>query len=206
MSCSFCDSKFTWDASRYDLRKELIPTTAAGIMAHLPCDTKEVVITGGEPLMHQGNPEWVALLRNLYARRIFISVETNGTIAPDTNTVTYVRHYSISPKLANAGSHKRSQDPAMAVWPAFLREHRATVGTATACLKFVVEDAADVVLACKLAENNNWDRSSVWVMPEGTTTDVLLGRWPEICAAALEQRVNCTQRLHVLAWGDTRGT
>jgi len=70
----------------------------------------------------------------------------------------------------------------------------------------VCEDAKDVDVAVELGNGMGWRRDDIWVMPEGTDTETLLKRWPEICTAAIANGVNVTQRLHVLAYGDTRGT
>jgi 7-carboxy-7-deazaguanine synthase len=199
LSCSWCDTPYTWDSTRYDLRLEFTPMEAEEIIAKAPDDVDEIVLTGGEPLMHQNNPEWEALLRLLHRRRKFICVETNGTIAPSLTTQTYVRHYSVSPKLPNAGEHKRRQDPTMAMWPYSMRGKEA-------CLKFVVRDGKDIQAATEWADRLGWMRDSVWVMPEGTTEEEILRRWREIAPEAIEQRVNVTCRLQILAFGDTRGT
>jgi len=200
LACSWCDTPYTWDSTRYNLRHEFTNLTPQEIVARVPGDVDEVVITGGEPLIHQRNRDWGTMLRLLHATDKFICIETNGTIAPDATTETYVRHYSISPKLDNAGHHKTNQDPSMAHWPMKLRHN------GTACLKFVVLDADDVKRAVELAELQGWPHASVWVMPEGTSIPQLLARWPEVASEAIAQRVNCCQRLHVLAFGDTRGT
>lgn len=199
LSCSWCDTPYTWDAKRFDLRQELKRVKAEDIMALVPGDVDEVVITGGEPLMHQKTADWEMLLRLLNRADKYICVETNGTIAPTPVTQTYVRHYSISPKLPNAGTHKKGQSPVMAVWPNRLR-HDGT------CLKFVVKDESEVRVAAELADSLGWQRRNVWMMPEGRFKEFLLDRWPEICDEAKAQRVNVTMRLHVLAYGDTRGT
>lgn len=198
LSCSWCDSAFTWDSSRFNLREEIKSKSVDEIIDGLP-RVDEVVLTGGEPLMHQNNPSWAALLRRLASRSIFIAVETNGTIAPNPTTQTFVGHYSISPKLANAGEHKRGQSPQLADWPAAVRLRNT-------CLKIVVSDAAEVAEAASLADRHGWPRWATWVMPEGTTTDSLLSNFREIVEEALRQELNVSQRIHVFAFGDERGT
>lgn len=198
LSCSWCDTPFTWDATRYDLRDEIKPKSVDQIMAMLP-DCDEVVLTGGEPLLHQGNPAWADLLRALHARGIFICVETNGTIAPNQTTQTFVRHYSISPKLPNAGTHKPGQSPAIADWPVDIK-HRYT------CLKFVVTGITDVARAADFADEAGWPRWQTWVMPEGVTTEALLASFTTITEAAIDRGLNVSQRLHVFAFGNKRGT
>jgi 7-carboxy-7-deazaguanine synthase len=200
LSCSWCDTPYTWDSSRFNLRQEIPVTTIDKMMTNVE-PLLDVIISGGEPLMHQERPAWAALLRELHRRHCHIAIETNGTIAPNEVTRTFVEHYSISPKLPNAGQHKKNQNPALADWPQDIR-YRMT----GAALKIVVEDAPDVELAVDLAEAHGWPHWNVWVMPEGLTADAVLLNWQAICEAAVKHRVNVTQRLHVLAWGDKRGT
>lgn len=128
-----------------------------------------------------------------------MAVETNGTIVPNEITQTFVMHYSVSPKLVNAGEHKRSQSRMMGLWPMRLR-HGA------ACLKFVVTGVADIEEAGEIADANGWPRWNCWIMPEGRSTENLLAQFPQIAAVAVDEGMNVSQRLHVLAWGDTRGT
>jgi 7-carboxy-7-deazaguanine synthase len=203
LSCGFaggwqCDSGYTWDARNFDLRKEITMTSPEDIAALVDEECDDVVLTGGEPLMHQNNPDWGTLLRLLTVKRKFVSVETNGTIAPNPVTQTFIQHYSISPKLSNT-THKRGQSPELADWQAHLKHHHT-------CLKFVVSTGAEVKEAVSLADSHGWPRCNVWMMPEGTDTARLQESFPAIARAAIEQRVNVCHRLHVLAFGDTRGT
>lgn len=198
LSCSWCDTPYTWDHTKYDLRQEAPATTLDELMARIePC--LDVVLTGGEPLIHQSRPVWGQLLRRLHAANCPIALETNGTIAPNEVTRTYVAYYSVSPKLPNAGTHRKGQTPALADYG----DLRYKPGAA---LKVVCQSAADVVRACALAEEHGWPLWNVWAMPEGTDTRTLQSRWQEIADAAVAQRINASHRLHVLAWGDTRGT
>lgn len=199
LSCSWCDTPYTWDNTRYDLRKEAPFIDVDAVLDQVEA-TVDVVISGGEPLIHQSRPAWAALLRGLHRKGCAIALETNGTIAPATVTRTYVQHYSISPKLPNAGEHRRGQDPRLAEWPIEVKHRDSTA------LKFVCADAVDVKLAVEMADTWGWPRWSVWVMPEGVSADGLAARWPEIATAAVQHRINATTRLQVLAWGDTKGT
>lgn len=199
LSCSWCDTPYTWDSTRFNLRLENPPTDIVDVLARCN-DNMTTVISGGEPLIHQRRPAWAALLAGLVARNCEIHIETNGTLAPNRVTTHHVDHYSISPKLPNAGAHKAHQNPALAEgWLPVLHQ-------ASGCLKFVCANEQDVAEAVEYANNYGWPRSHVWVMPEGRDTETLLAGWPTIANAALKLGVNATQRLHVLAWGDTKGT
>jgi 7-carboxy-7-deazaguanine synthase len=203
LSCGFaggwqCDSGYTWDARNYNLRDEMTMLQPEEIVARTDPEADDVVLTGGEPLMHQRNSDWPVLLRLLSAKGKFICVETNGTLEPNQATQTFVQHYSISPKLSNT-QHKPGQNPELADWQTHLKRHHT-------CLKFVVSTPADVKEAVALADSHGWPRSNVWMMPEGTDTARLRKSFAAIAQASIDHRVNICHRLQILAFGNTRGT
>jgi organic radical activating enzyme len=200
LSCAWCDSAYTWDSARYDLRAETRQRTATELAEAVLARTgRIVVLTGGEPLLQQHRPAWHELLARLAGRRE-IHIETNGTIAPDGHTREHARIICVSPKLPNAGGHRGHQDPAMDPrWATIAPWHGG------AHLKVVVTERADLDLALELGAAMRFPRERIWVMPEGTTAAVLAARWPGLAAAAAELGINASHRLHVLAWGDERG-
>lgn len=198
LSCSWCDSPYTWDADRFDLRREIQLLDPAAIHALIP-DAPIVIVTGGEPLLNQRNAAWRPFLAGLKARGAELHMETNGTIVPNEVTLEFIDKFIVSPKQAHAGEHKRTQNPSLNIgWSKLHEAHEAH-------LKIVVEDAAGVAAAVDLADNHHWPKDRVWVMPEGTTAEVLNARFPEVATAAAEHYINCSHRLHVLAWTDVRG-
>jgi 7-cyano-7-deazaguanosine (preQ0) biosynthesis protein QueE len=203
LSCSWCDSAYTWDGERFDLREEIAltePSVIAARVAQLAGHVPLVVLTGGEPLLNQRNAAWPQLLRSLVVEQgRILHVETNGTLVPTPDTLTWVSTLIVSPKLPHAGLHRGKQDPALARgWATIARDHDAH-------LKVVVRDVEDVDRALRLALDWAWPLDRVWVMPEGTTGEVLAERWPTIADAAAARGINASHRLHVLAWRDTRG-
>lgn len=199
LSCSWCDTPYTWDSSRFDLRVEVPRTSVAEVLERIEPGLP-VVLTGGEPLIHQRSQGWWQLLEGIGYRECEIHVETNGTVAPSVGTDAWVSHYSVSPKLANAGAHKPAQSARLADgWTRAMQRGAAV-------LKFVVRDASEVADAVVYARLAGWPRRLVWVMPLGRTEVELRERWPAVARAAVEHGVNASHRLHVLAFGDTRGT
>lgn len=195
LACSYCDSAFTWDAARYDLEAEAPPVpvdVVARRVAALGVST--VVISGGEPLMHQHVlPQLMDALPG-----VAWHVETNGTIVPSPAMLIRVEHWSVSPKLANNGAdpeRKRIKPRALQV----LRDNAPSV------FKFVVTDASDVAEVVGLADQLELPRSRVWVMPEGTTATSVVATHRAIAPAALAAGLATTTRLHVLLHDDARG-
>jgi organic radical activating enzyme len=150
-------------------------------------DVPMVVITGGEPLLQQR--ALVELLPALSPRRI--EVETAGTLAPSAELVALVDQFNVSPKLANSGN------PVEQRWkPDVLR---AFQDTGKAIFKFVVTGVEE------LEEVAAFDVAPVWVMPEGTSAEVVRERLAALVEPVLARGWNLTPRLHVELWGDKRG-
>jgi organic radical activating enzyme len=203
LSCGYnggwkCDTPYTWDSRHYDLREQIAMLPPISVVRLVDHDVNEIILTGGEPMMNQRNPDWATVLRAFKTKKKFLCVETNGTIAPNPATQTLIDHYSISPKLSNT-THKPGQSPELAQWPQHIQVGKS-------CLKFVVTTPADVKEAVAMADAHGWPRWNVWVMPEGTDSARLLGSFEAIADEAIRLRVNVSQRLHILAWGDKRGT
>jgi organic radical activating enzyme len=198
LSCSWCDSAYTWDAARFDLRHEIRNIPAGAVLAQIP-PSSLVVLTGGEPLLQQHRAGWRVLCGTLKERGCTIQVETNGTIVPNSASRDLVQTFVVSPKLANAGVHRGGTDPTLrSEWVEIAESGKAH-------LKVVCESAADVADAVGLARTVGWPFSQVWVMPEGVTVQALNGRWRTIAEAAAQAGINATHRLHILAWNDQRG-
>lgn len=197
LHCTWCDTPYTWDASRHDLRAELTRLPAHELAERaLRGDPGIVVITGGEPLLHQLQPGWAALLAHLTAAGVEIEVETNGTIAPTAVTAAAVHRFNVSPKLAHAGDPegRRIRPDAIA----------ALHATGRACFKFVCATPGDVEEAAAHTAAWGLPPHAVWVMPEGTDPGTLDAHLHAIADPAIRRGFNLTTRLHVHAWGDER--
>jgi 7-carboxy-7-deazaguanine synthase len=192
LACTWCDTAYTWDWSRYDPAVELRHESVASVVAAVEAmDVPMVVVTGGEPLLQQR--ALTALLPALSPRRI--EIETAGTLAPTPELVGLVDQFNVSPKLANSGNPlERRYKPDVL---------RGLEATGKAVFKFVataasdLEEVAAVVGECGL--------SSVWVMPEGTSADLVRERMAALVEPVLARGWNLTPRLHVELWGDKRG-
>src|SRR5690606_36736468 len=107
LSCSYCDTPYTWDGSRFDLdsdlRAEEIWDVARWVSEAAP---GRLIVTGGEPLLQQ--KQLVRLIQQVddvsEARgvaRLYIEVETNGTVRPLLDLLNRVDQWNVSPKLGN---------------------------------------------------------------------------------------------------------
>lgn len=198
LHCTWCDTPYTWDASRYDLHQEMTRTHVDKILDQVTTmGVDRIVISGGEPLLHQGQPGWGRLMDGLAKARLLVDVETNGTIAPKDWPVDL---YVASPKLAHAGD------------PVSLRlNHDALYAFANlahqghAVLKVVCRTTQDVATARDLADSLDLPARHMWVMPEGTSTqDLTSPTAVAIAEEAINLGLNYTTRLHTLLWGQER--
>jgi 7-carboxy-7-deazaguanine synthase len=194
LDCTWCDTPYTWDWSRFDPAVEVGKASVAAIVEQLGGMRPEiVVVTGGEPLLQQRH--LVPLVRACGARGWPVEVETNGTLAPSREMADLVAQWNVSPKLANSGvpAERRIVPDALA----------ALQATGRAVFKLVVGDEGELDEVAALVEAHGL--TDVWVMPEGTDRASLLARAAVLADPVTARGWNLTTRLHVLLWGDERG-
>nr|WP_269330258.1 7-carboxy-7-deazaguanine synthase QueE [Kineosporia babensis] len=192
LSCSWCDSAFTWDTSRYDLSREVgywrieeIAETARS------ANTPLIVISGGEPLQQQNSPAWPQFLELLGGYEI--GLETNGTFPPTETTLHRVSWVTVSPKLAHSG------DPA---WTRINREVLIAWGKCAehfdVDFSFAVRDPSDVESALQIAKLHELPFDRIWIVPEATTAALSAGRLAAVAEATLQSGFNLSARLSAL--------
>lgn len=196
LTCRDCDTPYTWDGRRYDLRAEIARRPAVDLIKQLT-GARLLILTGGEPLLHQRSAA-LRLLVDAVTNSGEVHVETNGTVPPagwlvDNPYVEFV----VSPKLAGPMSqdpqHRRLVPDALTRWAELAAAGRAS-------WKMVCRTPADVRAAVDLADQYQTPRSAVWVMPEGTTPGVVITRARGIADTALGHGLNISLRTHVLLW------
>jgi 7-carboxy-7-deazaguanine synthase len=198
LSCSWCDTPYSWDKSRYDVRAETQPRSAKSLVDDLAARSGIVVLTGGEPLLQSRKPAFGELLTLLRAIGRPVHVETNGTIIPPEHVAKGVAVFVVSPKLGNAGLAPRATGHIPAGW-------HTIAAVSEVHFKFVCETAADVEAAALAATASGISPERTWVMPQAQDAESLAVRWPVVADAAARLGINATSRLHILAWGSARG-
>ncbi|WP_254767606.1 7-carboxy-7-deazaguanine synthase QueE [Salinilacihabitans rarus] len=212
LRCWFCDSAHTsWEPTHAWLAVDDVVDEVRSR------DPDHVVLTGGEPLVHEAS---VALLERLDARGYHVTVETNGTIHREAP----IDLASISPKLASStptpervpgGEH----EDAARRWQRRHEAARIDLDALAALiedypfqLKFVVTDADDVPeirdLLARLREAATAPirDEDVLLMPEGATRERLAETRGRVADLALEHGFRYTPRLHVDLWNDAPET
>jgi len=215
LTCSYCDTAYTWDFARYDENEELRAIPAADIVRFL-CESApgRAIFTGGEPLIQQkvlgallAEVDQESTARASTARdprpwaesggRLLVEVETNGTIRPTSALAERVDQWNVSPKLASSGE------------PANRRLRESTLewfaAEARAYFKFVVGSRADADEAMALARRLGLAEERVFFMPMAKDRAELEAREPGVLALAQELGVRSTTRLHLKLWDGARG-
>jgi len=207
LRCWFCDSYHTsWEPTGdwYGVEDILAAVGEYG--------ADHVVLTGGEPLVHDRS---VDLLERLADRGYHTTVETNGTIYRDAP----VDLASVSPKLRSSTPTAERDPKGDGEWAKRHEDRRLDVPTLARFvedyetqLKFVVtgpEDMAEIdgiVDEVRAAADSPLPDDRVLLMPEGQTRDRLDETRRVVADLAVEHGYRYTPRLHVDLWNDAPGT
>jgi 7-carboxy-7-deazaguanine synthase len=207
LRCWYCDSYHTsWEPTHAWMELDDVLAEVASF------DAEHVVLTGGEPLVHDGSER---LLERLDDRGYHTTVETNGTIATDAP----IGLASISPKLANSVPTADRDPKGDGEWATRHDDRRIDLDALCSLLeshpsqlKFVVAEATDVdevddlVARVRDATTATVRDDDVLLMPEGATRDRLAQTRNRVADLALDRGYRYTPRLHVDLWNDAPET
>jgi len=200
LHCFQCDTKQTWDKDHYDLKKENPATEADEILERVEAlegFQNVVVISGGEPLMHQDRAGFRHLLRGLVKRNYSVHIETNGTRLVRSEIVDLIKHFSVSPKITSAlvssvdEASKRIKMPVLKQFASYAKLDKA-------CFKIVCEMPEDVLEANALRKELDLFEDDFWIMPAGQTPQDTDNSTRLILPTVLKLGMNFSPRLHIL--------
>lgn len=183
LNCNFCDSEY------HKKGEEKTIEEIKNEIEKFP--TKNLVITGGEPLLQQEEIEQLLLQLPNY----FVTIETNGTISPNPSLIYQGVLFACSPKLANSGNNleKRMNYDAL-----------RTINNASSIFKFVISDKKDLEEIKFLCEQIEIVKEKVYLMKEGKTKDEQTDV-ENIINICLEEGFNFSPRIHIMVYGERRG-
>jgi 7-carboxy-7-deazaguanine synthase len=209
LRCWFCDSYHTsWEPTHAWMTLDDI---VDGVQSHE--QASHVVITGGEPMIHD---EIEPLVERLADAGYHVTVETNGTVDRDIP----IDLASISPKLASSTPTPEQDPKGDGEWADRHDDRRIDIDALASLvtryesqLKFVVTDEADRDLAevddlvadVRAAADVPVPDSDVLLMPEGMTSDRLAETRERTADLAMKRGYQYTPRLHVNIWEDAPG-
>lgn len=196
LTCTWCDTKYTWDWANYDYDQEVKELSIDEITGEITkFKSKTVVITGGEPLLQQKELE--KLLEQL-GKEYFFEVETNGTIIPSEKMLDLVNQWNVSPKTANS-RNKLEQCEISECYHIFTKLDNSY-------FKFVIENESDIIEIEKLIKKYNIKRTKVLLMPQADTKKALYEKTDLVREIANNHNVGFTSRKHIELWGNRRGS
>ena len=158
--------------------------------------TRFVVLTGGEPMAHEGVGELAAAIRE---KGYHLTIETAGIHFVEGVLADLM---SISPKLSNS-TPKNDERLAERLNVAVLRQLIAAYDYQ---LKFVVDEPNDLdEIADTLDKLGGIDLYKVWLMPQATQMDDYLEKSRWLVEYCKQTGFSFSPRLQVMLWGSQRG-
>lgn len=195
LRCRWCDTRYSWDWSRYDYVAEVHTWPIELLAGRLSAASiRRLVITGGEPLLQQAG---LAQLIELLGPEWTVEIETNGTVAPSPALSARIDQWNVSPKLSHSGDplSRRIRTAAL----------EALRDTERAWLKIVVTDASDMAEAQALVDQTRWAPDRVLLMPEAGDRRTYTDRMPDVRRLAERTGFGVSRRLHIERFDGERG-
>lgn len=190
--CTWCDTIEVWKKGVKTPYNEVL----TGELFERLNNGAHLVITGGEPLLHQkAIIDFLKWFRGVYGWLPTIEIETNGTIKPLSDLKAMVTFWNVSPKLANSGEplNDRCVEDALA--------HIEQLDNVI--YKFVISRESDYIEM--LQDYDMIDMSRVWLMPCGENQEQLSANRLMVAELAREQGHYYSDRLHVVIWNEKTG-
>ncbi len=213
LHCRWCDTDYTWNwqntpwehendqlpgyekFNKQDYIVELDTNEVVERISAYPC--KNVIFTGGEPLLQ--DKAWQAVTTGLMSkdRSYHIEVETNGTITPSSALDKHISQYNVSPKLENSGNQRdlRIQSKALEFF----------AHSSKSWFKFVVSHVNDLNEIEDILSAHDIPRERTLLMPEGRDSSTLAKRRRWLAEICRDQGFRLSDRLHIQLWGSKRG-
>ena len=199
LRCAWCDTPYaSWRPEGEDLTYKQVIQRVKKFHA------RHVVLTGGEPMIM---PDLVPLVDELISSGHHVTVETAGTRYQPIK----VHLASVSPKLSNstpwniergrfADLHEKNR-----LEPQVIQQFIDTSWDFQ--LKFVVAFEKDLDEIDALLEKlTEWEPTDVLLMPEGVDPATLAARSGWIVEVCKARGFRFCPRLHVMLYGNQRGT
>ena len=179
LDCSWCDTDYA--KSKKKAKKMSIEDIVQEIDNY---NAKNLVITGGEPLLQQKSLKKLIEQLDDY----YIELETNGSIACEFDEL--INQYNCSPKLLSSGNDEYELQilPSEKTW-----------------YKFVIDEESDFFKAIEFAGRYGIPQDRVLMMPQGKTKKECEHNSLWLVEKCNETGYSFCPRLHVMLWNNQRG-
>jgi 7-carboxy-7-deazaguanine synthase len=160
-------------------------------------DDAHLVITGGEPLIHQNNIEnFIEWFKETHKKTPIIEIETNGTILPSLHLLNVVKYWNCSPKLSNAGKQNKKETR---INPMVLKQLNDM--KKNTIFKFVVSNQEDIdEIFSDFYVGRLISKQNIVLMPAGSSQEELNETRLFVAEKARELGIRYSDRLHVVIW------
>jgi 7-carboxy-7-deazaguanine synthase len=187
-----CDSIEVWKKGTKTPFEEVFPSDLIWRLdegAHL-------VITGGEPLLHQKKIiQFLDWFKQEYGWIPIVEIETNGTIVPDSNLIKLITYWNCSPKLSSSGETRKRRYNEIAL--------KTIQAQKNSIFKFVISEEMDVLEM--LNEFPSLNMEQVVLMPAGDSQKLLNNTRPMVLEQCIKLGLRYCDRLHIVGWNKKTG-
>jgi len=170
------------------------------IMIHLQdLDFKpDIVITGGEPLLHYENSILLEALKHFIKQGYRVTFETNASIMIDFEKYPLYKEvtFAMSVKLENSGEEKKKRLNPLAI--------KAIVeNTKESFFKFVL--SKDSLSETEIKEISKGLDTPIYCMPMGSTARELAKNDKAVANFCIQKGYNYVDRMHIRLWDNEEG-
>ena len=158
----------------------------------------DVVITGGEPLLHYKKPIFINLLTKLIDDGFNITIETNATFLIDFETYSIYKEvtFAMSVKLKNSGEPKEKRINKKAI-------KEIAKNTKKSFFKFVL--SKNSLCDDEIKEITKELNLPIYCMPMGSTSKELAKNDKAVASFCIKNCYNYVDRMHIRLWDNEEG-
>jgi organic radical activating enzyme len=156
----------------------------------------DIVITGGEPLLHYQNRVLLEFLEYFISLGHRITFETNATIAIDFEKYPIYKEiiFSMSVKLENSGELESRRINHKAI-------DSIVKNTKESFLKFVLKEKSDEIKEI----TKQYPNTLIYCMPMGSTAKELAKNDKAVANFCIQNGYNYVDRMHIRLWDNEEG-
>ena len=197
LKCSWCDSLEVWQQGTYYDLKELITIFKAAYVPYLDLGA-HLILTGGSPLMQQGTLRvFLAELIPAMLGALWVEVETEGVLLPQSDFNRLVSWYNVSVKTANSGMPFNRR-----IVPDVINFHAQR---SQDIFKFVVASPGDAEEVMSLVTAFKIPHERIYFMPLCNNRESQDKIGPLAVELAKQYKVNYSPRVHLQLYDKTTG-
>ena len=194
-----CDSIDVWTKGKKQSYEEICVFWEENHWIDYLKQGAHVVITGGEPLLQSSAlASFLEFFKARYTWVPFIEIETNGTVIPDLNLVSYINQYNIAFKLTNSGMKRNDYFSTKAI-QFFAQKENVTY-------KFVVASEADLEeIETTYIQPFKLNPKNIMLMPAADNRSELSRLEPLVTEWCKQRSWRLSTRLHIHIWDKKTG-